>query len=80
MSHSYRIVFATLFLAVAVYADGPGDNLPDKVRPVPPPGIAIPEADRQELQTGVQELGQEIETLRKELEKKDTVAQLVQWF
>src|ERR1051326_5247476 len=29
-----------------VLADGPADNLPDKVRRVPPPGIQIAEAER----------------------------------
>jgi hypothetical protein len=41
-------------------ADGPGDNLADKVRRVPPPGIKIADADRQELAAGVQQLGQAI--------------------
>jgi hypothetical protein len=66
-----------LFVAAALFADGPGDNLPDKVRPVPPPGIAIPENDRQELQAGVRELGQEIESLRKDLEKKPALRKLL---
>jgi len=42
----------------ALFADGPGDNVPDKVRPVPPEGVKILESDRQELQTGVETLGQ----------------------
>ncbi len=54
----------------SVRADGPADNLPDKVRPVPPPGIAIPEADRQRLQEEVTRLGARIETVRTELAKK----------
>ena len=33
---------ALLFLAGPVLADGPADNVPDKVRRVPPPGIAVP--------------------------------------
>jgi hypothetical protein len=77
MSHPCRFVLPTLFLAAAVYADGPGDNLPDNVRPVPPPGIAIAAADRQELQTGVEELGKEIASLRKELEKKQPLLELL---
>jgi pimeloyl-ACP methyl ester carboxylesterase len=44
-------------------ADGLADNIVDKVRPVPPPGVAIPDADRKELEAGIAELGKEIEAL-----------------
>ena len=53
--------------AVSAFADGPADNVPDKVRRVPPPGIQIPDADRAELQAGVDALGREIDTLRASL-------------
>jgi dienelactone hydrolase len=66
-----------LLLASLLRADGPGDNLPDKVRPVPPPGVAIPEAARQELQAGVEDLGKEIEKLRTELAKKPALLELL---
>ena len=32
----------------AAFADGPADNIPEKVRPVPPPGIQVPDADQQD--------------------------------
>ena len=32
-------------LLVSLRADGPGDNAAEKVRPVPPPGVAIAPAD-----------------------------------
>jgi hypothetical protein len=51
-------------------ADGAGDNLPDKVRPVPPPGIAVPPAERAELEAGILELGKEIEALSSALKAK----------
>ena len=44
-------------LALCARADGPADNLADKVRPVPPPGAAISDADRAELQAGLEQLG-----------------------
>jgi dienelactone hydrolase len=66
-----------LIFAATLYADGPGDNLPDKVRPVPPPGIAIPEADRAELQASVIDLGKEIGALRKELKGKPALLDLL---
>jgi len=66
-----------LFLPLCLRADGPGDNLPDKVRPVPPPGIEVPANDRAELQEGVVELGKEIEDLRKSLDKKPALLHLL---
>jgi dienelactone hydrolase len=60
----WLLLFAVVALGSAVAADGPGDNLPDKVRPVPPPGIAVPDAVRAELQAGSDTLGRQIEELR----------------
>lgn len=42
-------LLAILFVAAIAYADGPADNIPDQVRPVPPVGIAIPDADAAEI-------------------------------
>ncbi len=58
-------------------ADGPADNLPDQVRRVPPPGIALPAADRAELETGVAELGREIDALRAALKNKPALLDLL---
>ena len=49
---------------LSLLADGPADNLADKVRPVPPPGIAIPEEIRQELQTEAARFGEEVNALQ----------------
>ena len=44
---SLLAVFWTFVLvAGSAWADGPGDNIVDKVRPVPPPGIKVPDDDR----------------------------------
>jgi hypothetical protein len=51
-------------------ADGPADNLPGKVRPVPPPGVKISDSDREELEGGIALLGKEIESLRTQLKGK----------
>src|SRR4030095_9843755 len=51
-------------------ADGPADNIPDKVRPIPPPGIAIGAADRAELAEGVLKLCSELDALRDALQKQ----------
>ncbi len=56
--------FLGLVLAAAAFADGPADNVAEKVRPIPPPGIVVPEKDRAELQAGLDALGREIEALR----------------
>jgi hypothetical protein len=65
-----RSFLAFLFLATQALADGPADNLTEKVRPVPPPGVAIPDAERHELESGVAELGKEIDALRSDLSGK----------
>lgn len=71
-------VFALLGLVPLVgWADGPKDNFPDQVRKIPPPGIALPEADRQELAKGVNALAQEIESLRKTLAKQPALLELL---
>ena len=66
-----------LLAATTIRADGPKDNLPDQVRPIPPPGIAIPDADREALQKGVMELASEIQALQKVLEKKPSLLALL---
>ena len=58
--------FAALLLLVPLtLADGPGDNVADNVRAVPPVGIELSEADRNELSDGLAELNAKIEQLRK---------------
>lgn len=66
------LAFAAAFCvaATAVLADGPADNLVDKVRRVPPPGIQVPESDRAKLEQGVAALGGELKMLRGELAAK----------
>src|SRR5882724_10298452 len=75
----FRWVLPLLMLTVglALYADGPGDNLPDKVRRIPPPGIAVPDADRAELLAGIDELGKEIDALRTALKNKPVSLELL---
>src|SRR5207248_1456635 len=65
------------FLAAVAFADGPADNMVDKVRPVPPAGIALPDNDRAELQSGVDSLGKEIDALRQELKIKPALLELL---
>jgi hypothetical protein len=58
-------------------ADGPADNLADKVRRIPPPGVALEAADRQELELKVQALGKEIGDLRVALKGKPALLELL---
>jgi hypothetical protein len=66
-----------LFLTALLHADGPGDNRPDNVRPVPPPGIALKDTDRAELQAAVDSLGKTIASLREELRAKPALLELL---
>jgi pimeloyl-ACP methyl ester carboxylesterase len=60
-----------------VRADGPGDNRPLDVRPIPPPGIKIADADRVALEAGAAALGREIEALRDSLKSKPDLLALL---
>src|SRR5262249_40584754 len=58
-------------------ADGPRDNIVDNVRPVPPPGITISDADRDALQVGLDELGQALAQLQRTLKGKPALLELL---
>jgi hypothetical protein len=62
-----------MLLHLSARADGPADNIPDKVRPVPPPGIQIAEEVRAELSTESARLGADLNTLREDLGKRPTL-------
>lgn len=46
-------------------ADGPRDNIPDNVRPVPPVGVVVSAEDRAELEAGLSKLDALIESITK---------------
>jgi hypothetical protein len=58
-------------------ADGPADNLADKVRRVPPPGVMVPPEVRQELSSGVEQLGKAVADLRAVLKNKPALLDLL---
>jgi dienelactone hydrolase len=65
-------------IAAVAWADGPADNLADKVRPIPPlPKEAPTPAEKAELATGVEELGKEIEALSTDLKGKPELLALL---
>lgn len=51
----WAIAFVVAFTS-SIHADGDKDNLVDNVRKVPPPGVTVPDADRQELETSLKSL------------------------
>lgn len=75
--NSRTISLLCLLAAPFAMADGPKDNLPDQVRPIPPPGIKIADTDRAELEKGVAALGKEIESLRDALKNKPALLELL---
>jgi len=77
MSSRWLLPLLSLALAGLVRADGAADNLPDKVRPIPPKGCALAAPDRSELLSSVDVLGKEIDAVGKSLEgRQDLVALL----
>jgi hypothetical protein len=65
-----RTLTALLLLVPVASADGERDNQVDNVRKVPPPGIAVPEADRTELEKGLADFTQDLDALRGDLKSK----------
>ena len=74
-----KLFFGSFMLAAAirVLTDGPSDNLPDKVRRIPPPGMAISASDRSDLEAGVADLGRQIESLRTSLTNRPALLDLL---
>ena len=73
-----RLLAGLLVLTAAVArADGPADNVVDRVRPVPPPGITLSDSDRAELRAGGEALGKEIDELRAALKGRPALRDLV---
>ena len=77
MSTRALLPLILLVTCFSVRADGMGDNLPEKVRPIPPPGITLTDADRAELQSGVDRLGREIDALRTALQARPELLEML---
>src|SRR5687768_2013436 len=56
-------VLLLLCVVAVVQADGPQDNVVEKVRPVPPAGVKVADQDRQRLEQGLVQLQQHIDRL-----------------
>jgi hypothetical protein len=66
-----------LLFAVTALADGPKDNAAENVRPVPPPGVAVPEADKARLTEGLTKLRVAIDEAAKAQAKNPKLADLL---
>jgi dienelactone hydrolase len=67
-----------LVAALTVLADGPRDNNPDTVRPVPPPGIMVEAAVKDKLLADADEIDRAASTLQRQLQdKKSPLANLI---
>jgi hypothetical protein len=77
VNRSFLLPVLLVFAAGRVIADGPGDNVADHVRSVPPPGITVPAADRAELEQRLKELGQELDALPGMLQGKPALLALL---
>ena len=70
-------LLVNLLVAANLLTDGPADNVAEKVRRVPPPGIAVPENVRAELRSGCDELAKTIDGLRTTLADKPELIALL---
>ncbi|MEP6671547.1 MAG: prolyl oligopeptidase family serine peptidase [Chthoniobacter sp.] len=73
-SRPLRLVLAAAVLGGHAFAQAPA---PAPVRPVPPPGVQLPDGDRAELQAGVVALGKDITILRHNLQSKPEMLALL---
>ncbi len=77
MHHRFAFLLGLFAVVLSVRGDGAADNQAANVRMVPKPGIAIPEADRAELEQEVAALGSDIDALKSELKSKPALAGLI---
>ena len=75
--HAHSLLAAYACLALLTREAAVAENTLESVKPVPPPGITIPQADRTELEEGVSEFGKAIESLRAELSRKPALLDLL---
>lgn len=65
MYRRVAMTVALLLVTVTVRADGPRDNHPENIRPIPPPGVELPQADADSLRRGLEQLSEAIKRLAK---------------
>lgn len=73
-----RFVFlSVLLLAAPAFADGPGDNLPDNVRSIPPKAAPLPDDVKKELTAGLKELQSAIAEIENAPKDKKVMKELL---
>src|SRR5262245_27057488 len=77
MNAHWIICFSWLAMNFTAPADGPEDNVAEKVRPVPPAGITVPEPDRARLKAGLEILHREISDLPSQVNFKPAFLDLL---
>ena len=79
LTYEFMCPFLALnLLATSILlADGPADNLPDNVRPVPRPGLVISDLDRSDLDSMVRALGREIDATETSLDSQPALLNLI---
>jgi pimeloyl-ACP methyl ester carboxylesterase len=73
----YRSLLCLSLLSLSLWADGPKDNLPDAVRPIPPPGMPVPESEKKIMQQGLSELRVAIDNATKAQAKNPRLEELL---
>lgn len=71
------LILTPCLLAPLAVADGPLDNVADKVRPIPPRGVAIAAEDRQALAQDLHELTRDLAQLPGQLKGKPALLDLL---
>jgi pimeloyl-ACP methyl ester carboxylesterase len=77
MPNRWLLPLLSFALASPVRADGPGDNVLQNVRPIPPKGVTLADVDRSTLKLGVDQLGREIDGLHESLKAKPALLALL---
>lgn len=72
MVHRFSALLILFLFSMVSTGLSATSNAPDwsDIKKIPPPGVAVPDADRDELQSGVADLGMQIDALRQSLKKK----------
>jgi len=77
MNGRWVVVMLCLGIVFPARADGPSDNVAEKVRPIPPAGAAVPEPDRMRLKAGLEILQREISDLPTQVNFKPALLELI---
>ena len=77
LRNALRLLACAFGLALAALPRPASSRQAERVPPIPPPGVAVSDADRVELQAGIDALGKEIDGLRQQLKDKPALLELL---